>query len=80
VAELRQTNREQAETIKRFARVVHVLEVENQQLRDHAADPRPTTPAANVRFLRAPARDAGAGQHGANPPDTPNDAPEDHHR
>jgi hypothetical protein len=77
VAELRQANREQAETIKRFARVVRVLEVENRQLRDHAADPQPTTPAANVRILRPPAHDAGAVQHGAGTPETPNDAPED---
>lgn len=78
VVELRQANREQAETIKRFARVVHVLEVENRQLRDHAADRRPTIPAGNVRFLRA--HDAGAVQHDTSTPDTPNDPPEDHQR
>lgn len=80
VAEPRRTIREQAETIKRYARVVHVLEVENQQLRDHAAAPRPTTPVRDVRFLRPPARDAGAGRHSASTPNPPNDAPEDHHR
>jgi hypothetical protein len=70
VAGLRQTNREQAETLKRFARVVHVLEVENRQLRDHAADPQPTIPAGIVRFPRA--HDAGADAHDTSPPDTPN--------
>jgi hypothetical protein len=77
LADLRQANREQAETIKRYARVVHVLEVENQQLRDHATGPQPTTPTANVRFLRPPARDTSTAQHHASPPDTP-DTPEDH--
>ncbi len=78
VAELRQANHEQAETIKRYARVVHVLEVENQDLREHAVDPRPATHSANVRFLHPPPRDdAGPARHGASTP-TPNDLSEDH--
>jgi hypothetical protein len=80
VAELRQTNREQTETIKRLARVVHVLEVENQQLRTegHVAGQRPTNPAGNVRFLRA--HDAGAVHHDTSTPNTPNDPSEDDRR
>jgi hypothetical protein len=77
VAELRHTNNELAATIKRFARVVHVLEVENQQLREHAtASTRPTPNNTNVRLLHPPA--SNGGHLGAGPLDTRNDVPEGH--
>jgi len=57
VTELRQTNHEQSEMIKRFARVVHVLEIENQQLREYVTAPRTASGHANLRFLHPPAPD-----------------------
>jgi hypothetical protein len=77
VTELRQANREQAEMIKRFARVVHVLEVENQQLRERVSEPKIAhLNHSNVRFLRPPSPDER--QHGPTQPDIPNDRPEGH--
>lgn len=79
VAELRQANREQAETIKRFARVVHVLEVENQQLRELAAGPPPAAHSGNVRFLHPQSHDdTRPARRSASTPDTPNNLPENH--
>ena len=79
VTELRQANRERAETIKRYARVVHVLEVENQRLREHATSPPPAAHSGNVRFLHPQSRDdTGPARHSASTPDTANNPPEDH--
>jgi hypothetical protein len=67
VAELRRTNNELTATIKRFARVVHVLEVENQQLREHTADLHRGAGNGHLRVLHplqttaASKHDAGAG-------------------
>lgn len=77
VTQLRQANHEQAETIKRFARVVHVLEVENQQRRERVPEPSDVNPShSNVRFLRPTSLDDG--QPGPTQLDTPNKRPEDH--
>lgn len=79
VTELRHANHEQAETIKRFARVVHVLEVENQRLRERAVTPRPATNSGNVRVLHPPPRDRGQpAEPSAGTLDTPDDPLEDH--
>jgi len=77
VTELRQANHEQGEAIKRFARVVHVLEVENQQLRERVTEPRAANAEhSNVRFLRPPSLIDG--QPDPAQPDIPNDRPEEH--
>jgi hypothetical protein len=48
---MRQTNSEFNDKIKQFARIVHVLEVENQQLREQLTRPDAHD---NVRLLRQP--------------------------
>ncbi len=59
VAELRQANNDLVEAINQFARVVHVLEVENQRLRDQAAAAIPTAghSHADLRVLHPPPGD-----------------------
>jgi hypothetical protein len=75
VTEVRQANHEQAETIKRLARVVHVLEIENQELRERVSDPRNAERNhSNVHFLRPPPPDDGG--PGTDQLGSPNDRPE----
>lgn len=53
ISELRQANSELSDKVKQFARIVHVLEVENQQLREQLTRPDAHD---NVRLLRQTSR------------------------